>query len=141
MVKRFSREEEAASAVEYALLIAFISLGVATAVQFLGQKLSNTFFTVINSLSTSNSNSGGCFIATAAYGSPQAQEVVLLQGFRDQYLSRHALGEKFIRVYYRFSPHVAGKIRHHQVLRLLARSLLTPIILLIKTSCRHPRIS
>ncbi len=82
-----------------------------------------------------------CFIATAAYGSPLAQEVVLLQSFRDHYLARNSLGEKFIQAYYRFSPALAGQISQNQVLKLLTRGLLTPIILLIKKSCRPPGIS
>ena len=82
-----------------------------------------------------------CFIATAAYGSPLAQEVVLLQRFRDKYLSRNCLGEKFIQTYYRFSPGLAKLISQNKVLKLLTISFLAPIILLIKKSCRHPGIS
>ena len=82
-----------------------------------------------------------CFIATASYGSPMAQEVVILQSFRDKYLSRNSLGEKFIQAYYRFSPYLARQISQNKVLKLLTRCLLTPIILLIKKSCRHPGIS
>ena len=82
-----------------------------------------------------------CFIATAAYGSPLAHEVVLLQRFRDKYLSRNSLGEKFLQAYYRFSPYLARLIRQNKVLKLLTIGLLTPIILLIKKSCRHSGIS
>ncbi len=81
---------------------------------------------------------GWCFIATAAYGSPLAREVVLLQGFRDNCLSRRALGEKFIRAYYRFSPRLAAQISRQKVLRGLARLLLFPVILVIKQSSRPP---
>lgn len=73
-----------------------------------------------------------CFIATAAYGSSLAQEVVLLQDFRDRYLSRNPLGEKFIQVYYRSSPYLARPISRSQILRQLTRCLLTPVIFLIK---------
>jgi hypothetical protein len=73
-----------------------------------------------------------CFIATAAYGSPLAREVVLLQNYRDNYLSRNFLGEKFIRAYYFFSPTLAELIRHQKGLQLLTRILLAPLILLIK---------
>jgi hypothetical protein len=73
-----------------------------------------------------------CFIATAAYGSPLAHEVILLQGFRDNYLSRNSLGEKFIQVYYRFGPSCARRVSQNNALKLLTRFLLFPIILLIK---------
>jgi hypothetical protein len=73
-----------------------------------------------------------CFIATAAYGSPLAQEVVLLQDFRDHYLARHALGEQFIRAYYRVSPPIASHISKNKALKLITRALLFPFIFLIK---------
>ena len=76
-----------------------------------------------------------CFIATAAYGSPLAQEVVLLQDFRDHYLARRALGATFIQVYYRLSPALARQISNNTALKVLTRSLLTPIIFLIKKGC------
>ena len=73
-----------------------------------------------------------CFIATAAYGSPLAQEVVLLQDFRDRYLAPHTLGEQFIQAYYLISPPLARKISNHKALKLLTRALLFPVIFLIK---------
>src|SRR5262249_36600880 len=47
---------------------------------------------------------GGCFIATAAFGTPMAQEVQILCAFRDQYLLTNWLGQAFIALYYRYSP-------------------------------------
>jgi hypothetical protein len=73
-----------------------------------------------------------CFIATAAYGTPLAPEVVLLQNFRDAYLSSNALGERFIRAYYRLSPPLARHISRDRAARLIARLLLAPIISLVK---------
>jgi len=78
-----------------------------------------------------------CFIATAAYGSPLAREVVLLQNFRDSHLSGNPLGEKFIRAYYRSSPYLARPISRNQALRRLTRCLLTPVIFLIKKNSRR----
>lgn len=74
----------------------------------------------------------GCFIATAAYGSPLEPHVVALRHFRDQYLARTALGRSFIRFYYRHSPPLATVVARHQSLRFLVRVLLTPLVLLIE---------
>ncbi len=74
---------------------------------------------------------GGCFIATAAYGSALEPHVVALREFRDRYLQRTRLGREFIGFYYRYSPPIAGYIAEHAWLRLLARMVLTPLVLAI----------
>ena len=66
-----------------------------------------------------------------------AQEVVLLQTFRDRHLCGNPLGETFIRAYYHFSPSLAGLIGQNEVLKLLTRYLLAPLILLIKKSAEN----
>jgi uncharacterized repeat protein (TIGR01451 family) len=73
----------------------------------------------------------GCFIATAAYGSALEPHVVALRQFRDRYLQRTELGRAFIHFYYRHSPPLAAVIAAHPSLRLVARAMLTPIVLMI----------
>ena len=85
--------------------------------------------------------SGGCFIATAAYGSALEPHVVALRQFRDRYLKRTALGRAFIRFYYRHSPPVAAVIARHEWLRLLVRMLLTPLVLAIAFPTRALMLS
>ena len=46
----------------------------------------------------------GCYIATMAYGSYNAPEVLLLRRFRDEKLKKTFLGRVFIANYYAFSP-------------------------------------
>ena len=58
-VQKFVKEEDAASAVEYGLLLAFISLGIITALQALGNKLSSNFTTLSNALNTASNSGGG----------------------------------------------------------------------------------
>jgi hypothetical protein len=77
----------------------------------------------------------GCFIATAAYGSAMADDVVLLRKFRDQHLLTNAPGQAFVQFYYRHSPPIADCIARHASLKLMVRAGLTPIIWTIKHPC------
>jgi hypothetical protein len=44
---------------------------------------------------------GGCFIATAAFGSYMEPKVKLLRDFRDEYLLDSTPGKWFVKQYYR----------------------------------------
>ena len=69
---------------------------------------------------------GGCFIATACFGSPLAEEVRVLSDFRDRCLMRNSLGRTFVRGYYRVSPPLAEFISESPMLRFLVRTQLRP---------------
>jgi hypothetical protein len=71
---------------------------------------------------------GGCFIATAAFGSKFEKHVQLLRRFRDLYLMPNNIGRAFVRTYYRYSPPMADFIADHDTLRLLTRWCLIPLI-------------
>lgn len=72
--------------------------------------------------------SGGCFIATAAYGSDMAPEVQALREFRDRHLLTHAPGRAFVAFYYRHSPALAEAIRPHNGARAVVRAVLRPVV-------------
>jgi hypothetical protein len=85
------------------------------------------------SADTSSSGSGsGCFIATAAFGSYRAPEVILLQKFRDRILLTNAPGRLFVEYYYRLSPSLAGVISQYDSLRSATRLALKPLIFSIQ---------
>jgi hypothetical protein len=73
-------------------------------------------------------NGGFCFIATAAYGSPMAAEVVALRDFRDRQLATGPVGRLMIATYYRFSPPLAQWIARHEGARTAARTALWPVV-------------
>lgn len=66
----------------------------------------------------------GCYIATAVYGSYDAPEVRTLRRFRDETLKKSAAGRLFIRVYYRFSPPIAQRLKHATKVNRLVRKML-----------------
>ena len=82
--------------------------------------------------------SSGCFIATAAYGTPMAQEVESLRDVRDTYLLHTTLGTAFVDTYYRISPPIADFIANHAALRMLVRIVLSPIVLLAQLLLSSP---
>jgi hypothetical protein len=71
---------------------------------------------------------GGCFIATAAFGSYLDPHVYVLRQFRDHVLLKNAMGKAFVKFYYKHSPPFADYIRQHDSLRMITRWALTPLI-------------
>ena len=57
-----------------------------------------------NSAPSGSNNSGGCYIATAVYGSYNCPEVWTLRRYRDNVLDNTWYGRLFIRSYYAISP-------------------------------------
>jgi len=70
----------------------------------------------------------GCFIATAAYGSPFMAEVEALRDFRDERLIPNPVGRFLTDVYYAVSPPVAEMVARSRRLRAVVRRLLNPLV-------------
>lgn len=85
-----------------------------------------------------NFSGGGCFIATAAYGTPMAEEIQVLRDFRDEYLLTSPAGQGLVDLYYRVSPPIAEFITEHPSLKPIVRTGLLPAVALstiaVKTS-------
>lgn len=73
-----------------------------------------------------------CFIATAAYGSYMAHDVLVLREFRDKYLLTNPLGRTFVKVYYAVSPPLADLIARSELLKSMTRALLAPAVFAVK---------
>ncbi len=72
---------------------------------------------------------GGCFIATAAYGSRLHPNLDILRDFRDEYLRRCKIGRMLVKIYYKYSPSMADFIAEHKVLRNAVRVYLLPAVI------------
>jgi preprotein translocase subunit YajC len=78
---------------------------------------------------------GGCFIATAAYGTPTAEQIDVLCEFRDVVLLESTVGSQFVAWYYQLSPPVADFISGNELLRTLVRELLVdPIVWVVEVT-------
>jgi hypothetical protein len=77
----------------------------------------------------------GCFIATAAYGTPTAKQIDVLREFRDVVLLKNTVGSQFVSLYYRFSPPIADFIASNEILRTLVRELVVdPIVHVVEAT-------
>jgi len=77
---------------------------------------------------SAGTSTGGCFIATAAFGSSLAPQVVILREFRDTILIKSAVGRNFLQAYNRYSPGLAGIVEKHETLRVMIRLGLLPLV-------------
>jgi len=84
--------------------------------------------------------SSGCFIATASYGTPLAEEVKILTYLRDNYLEKYLAGRIFITLYYFFSPTVSKLVARYSLLKKIVRSMLHPLISFLSNLFRVEKI-
>jgi hypothetical protein len=84
---------------------------------------------------TATITAGACFIATAAYGTPTAEQIDVLREFRDVVLLKSTVGSQFVALYYQLSPPIADFIAGNELLRTLVRELLVdPIVWVVEAT-------
>ncbi len=83
-------------------------------------------------LGKTEKNSGGCLIATAAFGSELAPQVQLLREIRDSKVMSTATGTAFMtgfnQLYYSFSPTIADLEREQPIFKEAIKVTLTPML-------------
>lgn len=72
-----------------------------------------------------------CFIATAAYGTPLAEDLDTLRDFRDDWLLASSAGTAFTDTYYRLSPPLAEQIAQSPALAALTRMAIMMLLLML----------
>ena len=79
-----------------------------------------------------NGETGGCLIATAAFGSELAPQVQQLRELRDNTILKTSSGMAFMstfnQIYYSFSPSIADMERENPVFKEFVKTALTPMI-------------
>jgi hypothetical protein len=79
-----------------------------------------------------------CFVATAAYGAPTADQVRTLLEFRDTYLLTTRAGCALVRAYYRLSPSIARYIEGRPLCKKIVRTALAPVVLVARAAVGSP---
>lgn len=73
-------------------------------------------------------NPSGCYIATMVYGDYEHPKVLVLRGFRDEFLQKHYLGRCFIKFYYKHSPQWVEKLKDKKSINNIIRNILNAFI-------------
>jgi len=94
------------------------------------RKAARVYYDEIKSKPTSSSS--GCFIATAAYGSPLAPELDVFRYWRDSSLMTNSPGRTFCSLYYTISPPIAKIIEKSEKSKAIVRALLNPFLKILK---------
>jgi len=79
-------------------------------------------------LSAGGSEDGGCFIATAAFGSYVEPHVIVLRQFRDDILLTSTLGREFVSWYYRTGPSWATWLNDNAWAKTWVQAALMPLV-------------
>ena len=82
--------------------------------------------------SRQSSSSGGCYIATMAYGDYNHPQVMVLRRFRDKKLANTISGRSFISLYYAISPHLVTLLKNHTHINKIIRNLLDKFVTRVK---------
>ncbi len=76
----------------------------------------------------SEEKKNGCFIATAAYGTPLHPHLDILRDFRNTYLMSNKPGRVLVNLYYKCSPFIANLIAKNKALKIAVRISLLPLV-------------
>ncbi len=91
--------------------------------------------------SSGGGGGGPCFIATAAYGTPMADQIDTLRVVRDTYLLDNAVGTALVDTYYRVSPAIADVVAQSPVLAAAVRFTLVPVLFMAKLALAMPHLT
>ena len=79
---------------------------------------------------------GGCYIATAVYGSYDHPSVHVLRNFRDDFLEKRRWGQIFVTIYYKYSPYLAKKLKSKNKTNTIIKYILDRLIVKMNYWCK-----
>ncbi|MDA0685005.1 MAG: hypothetical protein O3A57_11395 [Bacteroidetes bacterium] len=79
-------------------------------------------------------STSSCFVATAIYGSPEDQRVLILRRFRDEKLVQSVAGRLFSRIYYQFGPIAARGVVRNQTAHKTAKAIIDYLVKVVRSS-------
>ena len=71
---------------------------------------------------------GGCYIATAIYGSYDCTQVMVLRNYRDKELCKTLFGRVFISCYYKISPTFVKHFGENKLFKKFGRKILNNVV-------------
>lgn len=77
---------------------------------------------------------GGCYIATAAYGSTVDPRAMVLSTFHDTYFTTSRLGKAVTEIYHNYAPFLGDLVSRHPSAQFAVRTALAPVVYAIQ----HP---
>lgn len=83
---------------------------------------------VVPSVESKTNSSGGCYVATAVYGSYDCPQVWTLRRYRDYDLAKTWYGRTFIRTYYAISPTIVKWFGHTEWFKKMWRGKLDRLV-------------
>ena len=108
----------------YTVFMQYLPDGIGASQCIPGQPSANFTLTELNGEGDAEVVDFRCFVATAAYGSPMADELKYFRKFRSQVLLKSAVGRWFVHNYYEYSPPVADFIAGRPAVRDFVRGIL-----------------
>jgi len=100
-----------------------------------GESVIASIIVEVASTTSTTTSSPKCVIATAAYGSEMASEVVYMRHVRDGLIGSTVIGRPIVQAwntfYYLWSPPVAATIAQNSNLQALFRTLLMPLVAIV----------
>ncbi|MCX8063673.1 MAG: hypothetical protein N3G21_00685 [Candidatus Hydrogenedentes bacterium] len=95
---------------------------------------------ILGAVGEGTSGGGPCFIATAAYGTPLAEEINVLRAIRDNFMLTNVAGTAFVEFYYNISPPIAEFVGQHPFVATLIRIFLIPLVTAGKIILAFPNL-